>query len=157
MQVNKIIAIGLIITNIMFLFSSAVEAQPRKNSVECNAVLQRSKKQIQKNRKVKVVGTVTFDISQEYKNYPNNRPLSYRFFLAGSATHSILNSDQFLTMISQQIINKCPSISIVGFNESQTDYVISYGLLKNNIIGLFKCIDWEVAPKKLDWGYVGCI
>jgi hypothetical protein len=62
MQFNKIIATGLIITNIMFLFSSPAQAQNRKPSVECNAALQRAKKQIQKNRKVKVVDTEQEDI-----------------------------------------------------------------------------------------------
>lgn len=43
MQVNQIIATGLIITNIMLLFSSSAQAQNRKPSVECNAALQRAK------------------------------------------------------------------------------------------------------------------
>ncbi|MBO1070723.1 MAG: hypothetical protein HEQ13_15775 [Dolichospermum sp. DEX189] len=78
MRLNQIIATGLIFTNIMFLFSSSVQAQNRKLSVECNAALQRAKKQIQKNRKVKVVYTGQEDISQDYKSYPKNRPFSYQ-------------------------------------------------------------------------------
>jgi hypothetical protein len=78
MRLNKLIATGLIFTNIMFLFSSSVQAQNRKLSVECNAALQRAKKQIQKNRKVKVVYTGQEDISQDYKSYPKNRPFSYQ-------------------------------------------------------------------------------
>ena len=157
MRLNKLIATGLIFTNIMFLFSSSVQAQNRKLSVECNAALQRAKKQIQKNRKVKVVYTGQEDISQDYKSYPKNRPFSHLFGLTGSATQSILSSEKFLTAIATDIINKCPSISMVEFNEYRTDHVESYGLLGNNTIGIFKCIDWEVAPKKLDWGYIGCL
>ena len=156
-QLNQIIATGLIITNIMFLFSSSAQAQARKPSVECNAALQRAKKQIQKNRKVKVVYTGQEDISQHYKSYPTNRSFSYQFGLTGSATQSILNSQKFLTAIATDIINECPSISIIEFNEYRTDHVESYGLLGNNTIDIFKCIDWEVAPKKLDWGYVSCL
>ena len=70
MQVNQIIATGLIITNVMLLFSSSAQAQNRKPSVECNAALQLAKKQIQNNRKVKVVYTGQQSISQSYKSYP---------------------------------------------------------------------------------------
>ncbi|MBD2138352.1 hypothetical protein H6F32_12280 [Anabaena sp. FACHB-1237] len=159
MRLNQIIATGLIFTNIMFLFSSSVQAQNRKPSVECNVSLQRAKKQIQKNRKVKVVHTSQENISQHYKSYPNNRPFSYLFELTGSATQSILSSEKFLTAISTEIINKCPSISMVEFNESRTDHVESYGLLENNDVGLFKCLDMDdpMARTKLHWGYVVCL
>ena len=65
MQVNKIIAIGLIITNIMFLFSSSAQAQNRKISVECNAALQRAKKQIQKNQKNKHIEQIVTKKSKQ--------------------------------------------------------------------------------------------
>ena len=162
MQVNQIIATGLIITNIMLLFSSSAQAQNRKPSVECNAALQRAKKQIQKNRKVKVVYTSQGNISQYYKhdkNYPKNRPLSYGFVLRGPATLSVLYSDKFLTRIAKDIIDNCPSISIVDFGQYGTDHIATYGLLENNDVGHFKCIsvDDPRARKKLDWGYVVCI
>ena len=157
MQVRQIITTGLIIAEIMLLFSSSAQAQNKKPSVECNTVLQKAKKQIQNNRKVKVVYTGQEDISQHYKIYPINRPFSYQFVLVGSATQSILNSEKFLTAIATDIINKCPKISIVDFGQDQTDYGKSYGLLEDNKIGIFKCVDWEVAPKKLDWGYISCL
>ncbi|MFM7369497.1 MAG: hypothetical protein ACKO2Z_17255 [Sphaerospermopsis kisseleviana] len=162
MQVNQIIATGLTITNIMLLFSSSAQAQNRKPSVECNAALQRTKKQIQKNRKVKVVYTSQENISQHYKhdkNYPKNRPISYGFALTSPATLSVLNSDKFLTRIAKDIIDNCSSISIVYFGEYQTDHFESYGLLENNDVGRFKCIleSDPRARKKLDWGYVVCI
>ncbi|MFM5987152.1 MAG: hypothetical protein ACKO9I_17840 [Sphaerospermopsis kisseleviana] len=162
MQVNQIIATGLIITNVMLLFSSSAQAQNRKPSVECNAALQRTKKQLQKNRKVKVVYTSQENISQHYKhdkNYPKNRPLSYGFGLRGPATLSVLYSDKFLTRIAKDIIDNCSSISMVTFGEYGTDHVESYGLLENNDVGRFKCIleSDPRARKKLDWGYVVCI
>ncbi|MTJ19285.1 MULTISPECIES: hypothetical protein [unclassified Dolichospermum] len=158
-QLNQIIATGLIITNIIFLFSSSAQAQAKKPSVECNAALQRAKKQIQKNRKVKVVYTGQEDISQHYKSYPTNRPFSYEFGLKGPATDSILNSDKFLTIIATDIINNCPSISRVEFGESNTDHVATYGLLSNNKVGWFKCIgeDDPGTTIKPMWGQVVCI
>lgn len=162
MQFNQIIATGLITINIMFLFSSPAQAQNRKPSVECNAALQRAKKQIQKNRKVKVVHTEQEDIAQHYKhdkNYPKNRPFSYGFGLRGPATESILNSEKFLTIIAKNIIDNCSSISIVEFGEYQTDHVATYGLLENNEVGRFKCLDVgdPRAIKKLDWGQILCL
>ncbi|MBE9056566.1 hypothetical protein [Sphaerospermopsis sp. LEGE 08334] len=159
MQFNQIIATGLITINIMFLFSSPAQAQNRKPSVECNAALQAAKNQIQKNRKVKVVHTDQQNISQDYKSYPKNRPFSYGFGLRGPATGSILNSEKFLTIIAKDIIDNCPSISMVEFNASRTDHVESYGLLENNDVGLFKCIgeDDPRAKTKLHWGYVVCL
>ena len=159
MQVNQIIATGLIIANVMFLFSSSAQAQNRKFSVECNAALQAAKNQIQKNRKVKIIKTIKYDISKSYKSYPKNRPVSHIFGLTGAATGSILSSEKFLTTIAKDIINKCPSISMVKFNEYETDHVESYGLLENNDVGLFKCLDMDDprAITKLHWGYVVCL
>jgi hypothetical protein len=162
MQLNQIIATGLIITNIMFWVSLPAAAQNRKFSVECNAALQRAKVRIQKNRKVKVVHTDQQNISQDYKhdkNYPKNRPFSYQFGLRGPATESILNSEKFLTIIAKNIIDNCSSISIVEFGEYQTDHVATYGLLENNEVGRFKCLDVDDprARKKLDWGQTVCI
>lgn len=156
MRLNHIIATGLIITNIMFLFSSSVQAQNRKPSVECNAALQRAKKQIQKNRKVKVVYTSQENISQHYKSYPNNRPFSYVFGLRGPATNSVLNSDKFLTRIAKDIIDNCSSISKVKFGEYQTDHVAIYGLFRNNTVAAFECVD-PGTTIKLSWGQVVCI
>lgn len=155
-QLNQIIATGLIITNIMFLFSSSAQAQARKPSVECNAALQRAKKQIQKNRNVKVVYTGQENISQDYKSYPTNRPFSYQFGLRGPATESILNSDKFLTIIATDIINNCPSISMVAFGEYQTDHGGAYGLFKNNTVAAFECVD-PGTTIKLSWGQIVCI
>jgi|LakMenEpi03Aug12_release.lakeMendotaPanAssembly.Ray.scaffolds.fasta_scaffold174890_3 hypothetical protein len=159
MRLNQIIATGLIIANIMLLFSSSAQAQNRKISVECNAALQRAKKQIQKNRKVKVVYTGQEDISQHYKSYPKNRPFSYQFGLRGPATETILNSDQFLTIIAKNIIDNCPSISRVEFGESNTDNVATYGLLSNSKVTWFKCIgeDDPGTTIKPRWGEVVCI
>ncbi|MFO5494123.1 MAG: hypothetical protein ACLBM6_16625, partial [Cuspidothrix sp.] len=143
MQVNQIIATGLIITNIMLLFSSSAQAQNRKPSVECNAALQNAKNLIQKNRKVKVVYTSQGNISQYYKhdkNYPKNRPLSYGFGLRGPATLSVLYSDKFLTRIAKDIIDNCSSISMVTFGEYQTDHGVTYGLFKNSKVVAFECV-----------------
>ena len=156
MKMRQIITTGLIIAEIMLLFSSSAQAQNRKFSVECNAALQAAKNQIQKNRKVKVVDAGRLDISQNYINYPASRPFSYGFYLAGPATESILNSDKLLTTIANDIINKCSSISIVDFGKHQTDWGVTYGLLSNNKIGSFQCINPNYS-KKLNWGYVVCI
>ena len=159
MQVRQIITTGLIIAEIMLLFSSSAQAQNRKLSVECNAALQDAKNKIQKNRKVKIVKTIKLDISQHYRSYPSNRLFSHIFGLTGAATGSILSSEKFLTTIAKDIINKCPSISMVKFNEYETDHVESYGLLENNDVGLFKCLDMDDprAITKLHWGYVVCL
>ncbi|MFM2060639.1 MAG: hypothetical protein RLZZ507_309 [Cyanobacteriota bacterium] len=159
MQVNQIIATGLIITNIIFLFSSVAEAQNTKFTVECNAALQRAKKQIQKNRKVKVVHTDQEDISQHYKHdksYPQNRPFSYEFGLRGAATESILNSDKLLTIIAKDIIDNCPSISMIKFGEYATDHGGAIGLLRNNKVEPFECVD-PGENIKLSWGQIVCI
>jgi hypothetical protein len=138
---------------------NVAKAIPISKNVECNAALQKAKKQLQKNRKVNVVYTGQEDISQDYKNYPTNRPFSYQFGLTGPATESILNSDKFLTIIAKNIIDNCPSISMVEFGEHHTDHVATYGLLSNNKVGWFKCIG-ENDPGttiKTMWGQVVCI
>lgn len=103
---------------------------------------------------------MTIDISGlkfEVFNESYNR--EFIWSSTGSATQSILNSEKFLTAISIEIINKCSSISMVEFNEYQSDHVESYGLLENNDVGGFKCIleSDPRARKKLDWGYVVCL
>jgi hypothetical protein len=156
MQFNQIIATGLITINIMFLFSSPAQAQNRKPSVECNAALQRAKKQIQNNRKVKVVYTGQKNISQYYKSYPTNRPFSYGFGLRGPATDSVLNSDKFLTRIAKDIIDNCSSIGMVDFGEYQSEHGVTYGLFRNDTIAAFEC-DYSETTIKLSWGQTGCL
>lgn len=159
MQVNQIIATGLIITNIMFLFSSPAQAQNRKLSVECNAALQKAKVRIQKNRKVKVVALGQENIYQHYKhdkNYPKNRRFSYGFGLKGPGTESVLISGKFLTRIAKDIIDNCSSISMVEFGEYQTDHVVTYGLFRNNTVAAFEC-DYSETNSKMAWGTRGCI
>lgn len=155
MQVHPITITGLIIADIILCLSSA-QAQNITTATRCDAALQAAKNQIQKNRRVKVVWTNKSNISQRYKTYPTNRPFLYEFGLTGSATGSILVSDKLLTRITKDIIDKCPSISMVRFGEYQSSNIVSYGLSLNNKVAGFECIDSEITTQ-LPWGYELCI
>lgn len=162
MKVHQIMANGVIAANIIFLISSPLQAQNIKAISDCNATLESAKNKIQKNRRVKVVNIYKLNITEDYKLYPKNRPHSYTFALKGAATESILNSDKFLTSISRDIINQCPSISIVEFGFKNSDYMVTYGLLDNKQIKYFDCINnndyyQTQQNQKLPWGFVFCL
>lgn len=102
--------------------------------------------------------TVTDDISKTRSDYPKGRFQSYGFSLGGSRAVDLMNSPKLLTDITQNIIQKCTTVSMVEFGLDATDFNRVYGILSNGSIGEFKCIDHdERNTQKLPWGVSVCL
>ncbi|RAM53277.1 MAG: hypothetical protein C6Y22_01675 [Hapalosiphonaceae cyanobacterium JJU2] len=157
MQLNKaIITVGLISLNILCYLPSPALAQSIKQSSKCAATLQSVKNQITQGRRVKVVDISKDDISKDYQSYPENRPFRYLFVLRGAATESVLLSNKLLTSLSRDILTNCSDISKVTFGLDETDHLETFGLISENKIDAFQCVD-PGTYKKLPWGYVVCL
>lgn len=89
----------------------------------------------------------------EYSDYPDGRHSGYKFVFHGTDVRNVLASPVFLTTISTDIISNCKDIGIVTFGKYRTDHFETYGLLRNNKVASFQCIN---PSKKLSWGEVNC-
>lgn len=96
---------------------------------------------------------------QRYQDYPANRSLGYAVWISGEGAVNVMSSKVFLTDISTQIISNCKSISSVVFGQYETDWIRTYGLMKNGKIEPFECL----APRRrgvereLSWGKEICL
>jgi hypothetical protein len=154
-----ITASGLIVLNTFFLLSLspvlAQRTQSRGETPECTTALQNARNRMEKGRKVKVVEMRKFTIQEfQYTDYPRNRPFGYGFILRGSGVESVMNSIKLLNAISTDITNNCKTVSMVTLNKDKTDWVETYGLISENTVRGFDCID---PGSKLSWGYYICI
>jgi hypothetical protein len=157
MILNKaIIAVGLISLNLLFALPLSAQAQNTQESSKCTASVKSVKNKITKIRKVKIANVFKSDISTDYKNYPKNRPFSYSFGLRGVGAEAVLSSDQLLTSFSRDILTNCTNVSQVVFGLHETDHIVVLGLMPENKIDVFKCVD-PGTYKTLPWGYVVCI
>jgi hypothetical protein len=97
--------------------------------------------------------------SHNYSDYPDGRHSGYKFVFHGTDVRNVLASPVFLTTISTDIISNCKDIGIVEFGKYQTDNINTYGLLRNNKVTSFQCINPTKKPstKKPSWGEVTCV
>ena len=95
---------------------------------------------------------------QRYQDYPTNLSLGYYVLISGEGSVDVMSSKVFLTDISTQIISNCKSISSVTFGRYKSDWVRTYGLMKNGKTEPFKCISpGRGAERELSWGKEICL
>jgi hypothetical protein len=152
----RLVALTFLIrnTNLFFPAKSSTNQNISAESAQCRAALLRGKSKIEK-LKTKVVS-----ISQSKHSYddgPANKPFSYTFAMKGSAIKSIMFSQKFLTNISEDIVLKCPSVSLLRFGSDMSDYLVTFGLMHGGKIQKFDCLEARrerVEPVR--WGQVIC-
>lgn len=103
----------------------------------------------------------------EYLEYPDDRVLVYDFTLENNdGAISVMNSPEFLTIITTWVIDSCDSIGVVDYGIIGSDWVRSYGIMDADTyqieqqIGQFECLDPRIAPEETDevpWGYQACL
>ena len=131
------------------LFSQITFAQDS----DCQNTISNSIRRIE-NARSTVVKVEQF--KQSYQDYPTNRALGYSFSLSGEGVLDVMSSKVFLTDISTQIISNCQSISSVSFSQYRTDWVGTFGLMKNRKVEPFECLPPE-RGRELSWGKRICI
>jgi hypothetical protein len=150
---------GLSLTAILGMTSivSLPETTSAQTNRKCSAAISRAKAKISSIRRARLREVRSFDISEEYINFPSGRPLAYSFGIVGVEDRPGRPSPipaRFFTETSQDIINNCKSVSLVQFGEYQTDLIIRFGLMRNGKVKHFKCDDSR--PERLNWGYQYC-
>ena len=147
---------GVIGLNTLLLMLSPIQVKSQSGRTidNCNAALVAAEKRITEGRNIDVTTSV-IDVSIRYEDYPTGRPVGYAFNMRGNGTENILNSPQFMKAISTNIIQNCPTVSMVIFGLAETDEDSTYGLIDDKNIEPFTC----VAPgnRRDPWGYATCL
>lgn len=120
----------------------------------CETAIAATRSQILQGRTLSLDG-MSSDLSAEYDTYPGDRSQGYIFRLAGASAESVMNSPQFLTTLSNNIINGCGSVGAVSFNLSGTGLTRTFGLLESGVAE-FQCLPPGGSSRTRPWGYIYC-
>ena len=153
---NRVLSVGLIVSNIVLLNALPVRAQGMVVATEeCVGAISSVESQLKSDR------DLTIEFSQindrnAYGTPPEGRPHQYAFGMSGSAVEGVMSSPVLLNTLTTQIIDNCDSISSVSFGLWQSGLVSVYGLLPSGEVEPFKCPeDYEFNPdtdRDLVWG-----
>lgn len=106
---------------------------------ECQAEIDAATETVEGGRDVRVIRVIQRDASDSYSGYPDDASFSLNFMMEGTAVPAVMNSPQFMTIISTDVIDTCQSISLVKFTESQLDQSRIYGSVDGSVSPL-RCI-----------------
>jgi hypothetical protein len=142
---------------------TTVKAQD--SNVECKKAVANAKNRLQKVPNVLVEQVWTRNNKENYSDFPQGRPIEYIFYLTGSKHNGrmievgikkVENSPQFLKFISQDIINKCNSVSSVSFgNVLSPGCGRIFGLMPDGTVNEFQDVDVS-SGRQLKWGESFC-
>jgi hypothetical protein len=121
------------------------------NNRDCIASLVNAQSTIQSGRDA-FTSLRLYDIADIYQNSPQSRPYGYSLIINGSATDYILQSKQFMKAIASNIINNCPSIGLVEFEQANSSYGVPIGYFDDGSIRIFKCADENLKTHRIEWG-----
>ena len=140
--------------------STTVKAQD--SIVECKKAVANAKNRLKKIPNVLIKEVYRKKI--DYSDAPNGRPIEYVFYLTPpirngriveTGINQLANSPQFMKNISQNIISKCSSVSVVSFGSTEAPGCgISFGLMHDSTVKQFKYVDPGERP--LQWGETSC-
>ena len=122
---------------------------------QCTLALSEAVTALEEGRDVQVADVVSIDISQGYSDYPADAPIGVVFRMNGQAAADVMNSHQFMTTISTQLITECQPVSLVDFQVNYTDWSAKYGLVNGNVIA-FECVEPGVGAYT-QWGQEFCL
>jgi hypothetical protein len=111
--------------------------------------------QIERGRNI-TVRLIQTDLST-FKRYvyPAGLPIRYIYQMRGPDSVYILNSPEFSSIISKNIINACVQVGSVSFSIEQTPGQRTYGLVDNTVKS-FRCVEATTAAFPLPWGDEAC-
>lgn len=133
---------------------------PTLDVKQCTQAVSATRLQLQKIDKLQITSIKKIKATQStYINYPTNRPFIYSIIISGSGGESIMNSPKLMKDISTKLISRCQSVSGVIFGIDQTDWGEMLGIIKNEKVEFFKCIEprRDVSKTKLNWGNRLCV
>lgn len=152
--------VGFSFINIITL-PQTVKAQD--SDVECRKAVNNAKSRLQNIPNVLIEDVYTKEISNA--DAPTGRPTEYIFYLTPpirngrkveTGINNLANSPQLMKNLSQNIISKCSSVSLVSFGTTEAPGCgISFGLMQDGTVKQFEYVDpFDARPLK--WGETTC-
>jgi hypothetical protein len=121
----------------------------------CSAAIQSAKRQLEQLQPSQIwINQV--DVATLNQSPPSDRPHAYFLTLSGQSTSDMMSSPQLMRSISAEVIENCPTVSLVSFGKAETDWSIHFGLVGNTQIEQFQCVN-EPTQNRLSWGYQRCL
>lgn len=121
----------------------------------CSAAIQSAKRQLEQLQPSQIwIDQV--DVATLNQSPPSDRPDAYVLTLSGQSASDMMSSPQLMRSISAEVIENCPTVSLVAFGKAETDWSIHFGLVGNTQIEQFQCVN-ESTRNRLPWGYQRCL
>jgi hypothetical protein len=140
-------------------FSLPMMAQ-KPTSQSCSAAKKIGKHRLESIKEISSVGVNQYNLSQQYPDHPTGRDQNYTFSMKGSAVGIVMSSPKFMTSIGQNVIRNCKTVGKVTFALANSGWGISVGLLSDEHIGVFKCLNHPDprlnVVQKISWGEEYC-
>lgn len=137
--------------------STVVPKQSTSAQQQCEDVLAGVVGSIQEGRDAQVADIAASNLSEIYRGYPAGVEVGVTLALDGSAADDVMNSPQFMTNISAQLINGCQGVGLVKFNRYYTDWNESFGLIDDSISQFSQCVEPGEGGRYLEWGQRYCL
>lgn len=155
---RQLVVAGVTVLNTFLVLSASLPLRAEGKPRDCTMTIATAQKRLTTGRDVEV-NIKSFDISEDYPDHPDNRPMTYLLILKGAATESIMRSPRFQKAIATEIIKSCESVGVVTFGMDGTGWGQSVGVLPGGRIDNFECVEHPGSrgvPKKLIWGQEFC-
>lgn len=146
--------VGIVVTG---LSVGTIDVQSAQSRDSCQLAIAEAKYQVE-SKNTTVIQLTTFDMSKESQAYdhPEGYPIGIAMVIDGPGTASVMNSTVFLKALSHNIIMECEPISLVEFTASGTDWIDTFGLVGENKVEEFECLD-PGFNSSIPWGYTICL
>lgn len=151
--VSVLVFSSLLLTGNLFILPEKSLAQ--SSSTTCRDALFNASTTIENGRSVRVVNLRSYELSNNYRNYPRESPIAVLYVLEGRATEDILASDQFMTILANRITEACSSIGLVEFGLNQSSWREAFGKV-NGQMTYFRCIPPGLS-RMPQWGEHVCV
>ncbi|MGB7414562.1 MAG: hypothetical protein WA902_10175 [Thermosynechococcaceae cyanobacterium] len=141
------------------LVTMSAIAQPADLDAQCNAAIEAGKTQLKEVPNLTLIQLNPWrDVSQDYSGLkPDQKPLSYAYILKGEGMQNVASSPLFMSAISANIINHCPTVSMIRFGTYASGRFVTYGLMPDGAIKAFECLGGGLGEiEKPAWGKVYC-
>ena len=136
---NRVLGVGLIVSNIALLNASPVRAQGMVvETEECVNAIASVENQLVTDRQL-TLEMSEINVRNASGTPPEGRPRQYAFGMSGSAVEAVMSSGVLLDNLATQIIDNCNSISSVRFAQWGSGWFWVFGLMPNGEVEFFEC------------------
>jgi hypothetical protein len=103
---------------------------------QCRADIAALIAEVETGRRARVTFWRVNDISDTYAGAPAPAPFSLWIRVDGAAADSVMNSPQFMTRLSSDLIETCGPMSLVVFNRDHTGWTEEFAQVDGDVVSL---------------------